>query len=276
MTTRCLGVASATSASARTRRTTTRPGAVGGGRETRARVEGRRARGVAARGGSPGRERASERGRRASALLGDQEVREPRGRAAGEDHRVPRAFRSPPPPPPPRSRGAPPRALQRVFPFPAGKSRLAARLARAPARAPRIGRVRPPRDAPPPLRSTARRGRRRRRERRTRARAAPRIAGPPDRVVVRGRSAPCAPQARIEQAGKRSQFREPASRSGLTRRTVFGFWFLVFGFWFLLTFKGGKKTPVDNEEDGRMVIRLHSPSPRESKRPPHARPPLTI
>ena len=269
MTTRCLGVASATSASARTRRTTTRRGAVGGWRETtRARVEGRRARGVAARGGSPGRERASERGRRASALLGDQEVRAPRGRAAGEDHRPPRLPL--PPPPPPRSRGAPPRALQRVFPFPAGKSRLAARLARAPARAPRIGRVRPPRDDRPRLRSTARRGRRRRRDRRTRARAAPRIAGPPDRVVVRGRSAPCAPQARIEQAGKRSH-REPASRSGLTRRTVFGFWFLVFGFF--LTFKGGK----DSRRQLKRTVGWSSVSPplpleRENDHPTRAPP----
>ena len=273
MTTRCLGVASATSASARTRRTTTRRGAVGGWREARARVEGGRARGVAARG-----ERASERGRRASALLGDQEVRAPRGRAAGEDHGGPRAFRSPPRPHPPRSRGAPPRALQRVFPFPAGKSRLAARLARAPARAPRIGRVRPPRDDRPRLRSTARRGRGRRRERRTRARAAPRIAGPPDRVVVRGRSAPCAPQARIEQAGKRSH-REPASRSGLTRRTVFGFWFLVFGLWFLvfgfflMTLKGGKKRLPSTTVEGTVgwsSVSTPLPLERENDHPTRA------
>ena len=217
---------------ARARRGTTRAGR-------------RRARGIVA--GARARERARAASERAPGRSGG--TRAPRSRGGGGPSRPPR-LPLPPPPPPPRSRGAPPRALQRVFPFPAGKSRLAARLARAPARAPRIGRVRPPRDDRPRLRSTARRGRRRRRERRTRARAAPRIAGPPDRVVVRGRSAPCAPQARIKQAGKRSH-REPASRSGLTRRTVFGFWFLVFGFWFLLTFKGGKDSRVDDRRRGR-------------------------
>jgi len=216
---------------ARARRGTTRAGR-------------RRARRIA---GARARERARAASERAPGRSGG--TRAPRSRGGGGPSRPPR-LPLPPPPPPPRSRGAPPRALQRVFPFPAGKSRLAARLARAPARAPRIGRVRPPRDDRPRLRSTARRGRRRRRDRRTRARAAPRIAGPPDRVVVRGRSAPCAPPARIKQAGKRSH-REPASRSGLTRRTVFGFWFLVFGFWFLLTFKGGKDSRVDDRRRGR-------------------------
>ena len=267
MTTRCLGVASATSASARTRRTTTRRGAVGGWRETRAHVEGGRARGVAARG-----ERASERGRRASALLGDQEVRAPRGRAAGEDHGGPRAFRSPPRPhPPPIARSASESASAR-FSFSRGKIQ-AGGAARARARARPADRSRPAparRSPPPPVDRSARA--------RAPARAAPRIAGPPDRVVVRGRSAPCAPQARIEQAGKRSH-REPASRSGLTRRTVFGFWFLVFGLWFLvfgfflMTLKGGKKRLPSTTVEGTVgwsSVSTPLPLERENDHPTRA------
>ena len=228
MTTRCLGVASATSASARTRADddeTRRGRWLAGG--ARARAEGRRARG-------------RRRARRIAGARARERARAASERAPGRSswRYAPLARRGGPSRPPrlplpaaptPRIARSAPRALQGAFFLFPRENPGWRRGSRAPARAPRIGRVRPPRDDRPRLRSTARRGRRRRRERRTRARAAPRIAGPPDRVVVRRRSAPCAPQARIEQAGKRSH-REPASRSGVTRRTVFSFWFLGFGF----------------------------------------------